>query len=62
VVVIGPSGAGKSTFAQLVPRFYDARDGEVRIDDTRTSHARRVAEPREPKRSGIRHALGLLFG
>ena len=32
VALVGPSGAGKSTFAQLVPRFYEARDGEVRID------------------------------
>jgi subfamily B ATP-binding cassette protein MsbA len=32
VALVGPSGAGKSTFAQLVPRFYDAREGEVRID------------------------------
>lgn len=32
VALVGPSGAGKSTFAQLVPRFYDTRNGEVRID------------------------------
>ncbi len=32
VALVGPSGAGKSTFAQLVPRFYDSRDGEVRIN------------------------------
>ena len=30
--LVGPSGAGKSTFANLVPRFYEATAGSVRID------------------------------
>ncbi|MEV8379005.1 ABC transporter ATP-binding protein [Kribbella sp. NPDC056861] len=29
--LVGPSGAGKSTLATLVPRFYDATSGSVRI-------------------------------
>jgi ATP-binding cassette subfamily B protein IrtA len=29
--LVGPSGAGKSTLASLVPRFYDATAGAVRI-------------------------------
>ena len=34
VALVGPSGAGKSTFANLVPRFYDAQKGAVLIDGT----------------------------
>ncbi len=32
VALVGPSGAGKSTVFQLILRFYDVQDGEVRID------------------------------
>jgi subfamily B ATP-binding cassette protein MsbA len=44
--LVGPSGAGKSTFANLVPRFYEAGTGRVVIDnigvrDMRLSDLRR---------------------
>lgn len=32
VAVIGATGCGKSTLAALIPRFYDALDGEVLVD------------------------------
>jgi ATP-binding cassette, subfamily B, bacterial MsbA len=31
--LVGPSGAGKSTFANLVPRFYEAAAGAIKVDD-----------------------------
>lgn len=32
VGVIGPTGCGKSTLVQLIPRFYDATAGSVKVD------------------------------
>ena len=32
MALIGPTGSGKSTVTNLIPRFYDATEGTVRVD------------------------------
>ncbi len=32
IALVGPSGAGKSTLADLLPRFYDVKEGAVLLD------------------------------
>lgn len=33
VAIMGPTGSGKTTIIQLLARFYDARQGEILVDD-----------------------------
>ncbi|MCC5921816.1 MAG: ABC transporter ATP-binding protein/permease [Cyclobacteriaceae bacterium] len=47
VALVGPSGGGKSTLADLLPRFYDPKSGQISIDgvslrDIELSHLRRL--------------------
>src|SRR3712207_6101320 len=46
VALVGPTGAGKTTIANLIPRFYDATGGSVRLDE----HDVRVVERRSLRR------------
>jgi ATP-binding cassette subfamily B multidrug efflux pump len=38
LAIIGTTGSGKSTISNLISRLYDARDGEILIDDTSIAH------------------------
>ncbi|MET1001251.1 MAG: ABC transporter ATP-binding protein [Acidimicrobiia bacterium] len=46
IALVGPTGAGKSTLAKLVARFYDPREGSVRVDgvDLRDATLRSLRE------------------
>lgn len=51
VALVGPSGAGKTTLANLVPRFYDATAGAVKIDGR---------DVRDLRLSSLRDKIGIV--
>ena len=50
--LVGHSGAGKSTIINLLSRFYDATEGEIRIDGV---------DIRDIKQSDFRHQFGIVL-
>jgi ATP-binding cassette subfamily B protein len=52
VAFVGPSGSGKSTLANMVPRFYDAVSGAVRVD----GH-----DVRDVALASLRRQIGVVF-
>ena len=51
VAVVGPSGSGKSTLARLLYRFYDVRNGAVRING---------CDIREVRQASLRAAIAIV--
>lgn len=51
LALVGSSGAGKSTLADLLPRFYDSTNGQIKIDDRNI----REFDPRS-----LRRAMGIV--
>ncbi|MBQ7700148.1 MAG: ABC transporter ATP-binding protein [Clostridia bacterium] len=51
VAFVGPSGGGKTTVCNLIPRFYEIKDGSIRIDGK---------DIRDIKRSSLRQSIGMV--
>ena len=51
VALVGQSGSGKSTIANLVTRFYDVNEGEIKIDGT---------DIRDITKKSLRNLMGLV--
>ena len=51
IALIGPTGSGKTTLTQLIPRFYDADAGSVRVDGT---------DVRDLRLNDLRRAVGVV--
>jgi ATP-binding cassette subfamily B protein len=69
VAIVGASGAGKSTVFQLIMRFYDCEEGEIRIDgvDVRTAdpkdlRARIAPVPQDVSIFGATVAENIAYG
>ncbi len=47
LAIVGKTGAGKTTVASLIPRFYDASKGEVRLDGQDVKRLKRESVRRQ---------------
>jgi ATP-binding cassette subfamily B multidrug efflux pump len=52
VAIVGPTGAGKTTLVNLLMRFYEIRDGSIKIDGV---------DIRQMKRSTVRKLFGMVL-
>jgi ATP-binding cassette subfamily B protein len=52
IALVGPTGAGKTTIVNLLTRFYDIKEGSIRIDGT---------DIREIKKDDLRRQLGIVL-
>jgi len=52
VAIVGPTGCGKTTLINLIMRFYDVNDGEIRIDGN---------DLRTVTRSSLRENIGMVL-
>jgi len=52
IAIVGPTGAGKSTLVSLIPRFYQATEGRLSLDDH---------EVRTVTQKSIRAQLGMVL-
>jgi len=52
VAIVGPTGAGKTTIINLIPRFYDVKCGDIRIDDINVA---------DVTRESLRQQIGIVL-
>ena len=52
IAIVGPTGCGKTTFINLLMRFYDPQDGEIRLDGINT---------RNMSRGDLRRCVGMVL-
>lgn len=52
IAIVGPTGCGKTTFINLLMRFYDPQDGEIRLDGINT---------RDMSRAALRRSVGMVL-
>jgi len=52
VALVGPTGAGKTTIINMIPRFYDAKEGAVLVDGY---------DVRQVMQEGLRRQMGIVL-
>ncbi len=52
IAIVGPTGAGKTTLVNLLMRFYDIHDGNIKLDDI---------DIRDYKKNNLRRKMGMVL-